>query len=51
MPPAHYFGVPAVRVDNAEGLECELRKALCASRPTIIEAAVDATHYSQTVYD
>ena len=51
IPPAHYFGVPAVGVDSAAGLERELRRALSADGPTIIETAVDAAHYSQTVYD
>ena len=51
LPPAHYFGVPAVGVDGAAALERELRKALTADGPTIIEARVDAAHYSQTVYD
>ncbi len=50
-PPAHYFGVPAVGVDNADALERELRKALAADGPTIIETRVDAAHYSQTVFD
>ncbi len=50
-PPAHYFGVPAVGVDSAEALERELRQALAADGPTIIEARVDAAHYSQTVFD
>ena len=50
-PPAHYFGVPAVGVDSAAGLERELRKALAADGPTIIEALVDPTHYSHTVFD
>ena len=50
-PPAHYFGVPAVGVDDAAGLERELRRALAADGPTVIEARVDAAHYSQTVFD
>lgn len=50
-PPAHYFGVPAVGVNSAVALERELRKALAADGPTIIEASVDAAHYSQTVFD
>lgn len=50
-PPAHYFGVPAVGVDSAAGLERELRKAFAAKGPTVIEALVDAAHYAQTVYD
>jgi acetolactate synthase-1/2/3 large subunit len=51
LPPAHYFGVPAVGVDSAAGLARELRKAFVADGPTIIEALVDAAHYSQTVFD
>ena len=51
MPPAHYFGVRVVGVNNAAGLERELRRALSADSPTIIETTVDAAHYSQTVYD
>ncbi len=50
-PPAHYFGVPAVGVDSAAGLERELRKAFAADGPTIIEALVDGAHYAQTVFD
>jgi acetolactate synthase I/II/III large subunit len=50
-PPAHYFGVPAVGVDSAAGLERELRKALAANGPTVIEALVDPAHYAQTVFD
>ena len=50
-PPAHYFGVPAVGVDSAAALERELRKAFAADGPTVIEALVDAAHYSQTVFD
>ncbi|MBE0627239.1 MAG: thiamine pyrophosphate-binding protein [Burkholderiales bacterium] len=50
-PPAHYFGVPALGVDSAAGLERELRKALAADGPTIIEALVDPAHYAQTVFD
>ncbi len=50
-PPAHYFGVPAVGVRDAESLERELRKALAAPGPTIIEAVVDPSHYTETVFD
>jgi acetolactate synthase-1/2/3 large subunit len=50
-PPAHYFGVPAVGVRSAAELEGELAKALRANGPTVIEAIVDAAHYSKTVYD
>ena len=50
-PPAHYFGVPAIGVRSIEALERALRCALAAEGPTVIEAAVDASHYSETVYD
>ncbi|HUK61594.1 MAG TPA: thiamine pyrophosphate-binding protein [Stellaceae bacterium] len=50
-PPAHYFGVPAVAASNAAALEDALRAALRANGPTVIEAMVDAAHYSETVYD
>ena len=50
-PPAHYFGVPAVGVRDAASLERELAAALSRDGPTVIEAAVDAAHYSETVYD
>ena len=50
-PPAHYFGVPAVAADNAAALEDALRRALASAGPTVIEAIVDAAHYSETVYD
>jgi acetolactate synthase I/II/III large subunit len=50
-PPAHYFGVPAVAASNAGELESALRRALAADHPTVIEAAVDPSHYSETVYD
>lgn len=50
-PPAHYFGVPAVAAGNPAELEAALRRALAASGPTVIEAVVDAAHYSETVYD
>ncbi|HXQ51595.1 MAG TPA: thiamine pyrophosphate-binding protein [Stellaceae bacterium] len=51
LPPAHYFGVKAVAAPGPEELERELRRALTASGPTVIEAVVDAAHYSETVYD
>lgn len=51
QPPAHYFGVPASGARNPEELERELRKALSANGPSVIEAIVDAAHYSDTVYD
>lgn len=50
-PPAHYFGVPAVGVRDGDSLERELRRALAAPGPTVIEAAVDPAHYTDTVFD
>jgi acetolactate synthase I/II/III large subunit len=50
-PPAHYFGVPAVGVREADALEAAVRKALAANGPTVIEAVVDSEHYIDTVYD
>jgi acetolactate synthase I/II/III large subunit len=50
-PPAHYFGVPAVAARTPAQLAAELTKALVARGPTVIEACVDASQYSQTVYD
>ncbi len=50
-PPAHYFGVPAIGVRNPESLREALERALRASGPTVIEAAVDPAHYSETVFD
>ena len=46
-----YFGVPAVGVRDAAALEAELRKALAADGPTVIEAVVNADHYMKTVFD
>jgi acetolactate synthase-1/2/3 large subunit len=50
-PPAHYFGVPAVGVRDPAALAAALRRALAADGPTVIEAVVDASHYTETVYD
>jgi acetolactate synthase-1/2/3 large subunit len=50
-PPAHYFGVPAIGVRDAEALEIAVKKALAAKGPTVIEAVVDSDHYVDTVYD
>jgi acetolactate synthase-1/2/3 large subunit len=50
-PPAHYFGAPAVGVRDVANLESVLQTALAAKGPTVIEAVVDAAHYSETVYD
>jgi acetolactate synthase-1/2/3 large subunit len=50
-PPAHYFGVPAVGVRNAEDLNTAVKEALAASHPTVIEAVVNSDHYIDTVFD
>ncbi|HZT52042.1 MAG TPA: thiamine pyrophosphate-dependent enzyme, partial [Stellaceae bacterium] len=50
-PPAHYFGVPAAGVRSPAALADALRRALAADGPTVIEAVVDASHYTETVYD
>jgi acetolactate synthase-1/2/3 large subunit len=50
-PPAHYFGVPALGVNDAAGLARALKAALAADHPTVIEARVDPGHYLDTVYD
>jgi acetolactate synthase-1/2/3 large subunit len=50
-PPSHYFGVPAVGVRSPEALRTALADALKADGPTVIEAVVDATHYTETVFD
>ena len=50
-PPAHYFGVPAIAARTPAALESALRNALAANGPTVIEAIVDGSHYSETVYD
>jgi acetolactate synthase-1/2/3 large subunit len=50
-PPAHYFGVPVVAALSAAGLEAAVAHALAADGPTVIEARVDPSHYSETVFD
>ena len=50
-PPAHYFGVPALAARTASELESALSTSFSAGGPTIVEAIVDAAHYSDTVYD
>jgi acetolactate synthase-1/2/3 large subunit len=49
--PAHYFGVPAVTVRGGDELERELKNALRATGPTVIEAVIDRASYGETVYD
>ena len=50
-PPEHYFGVPAVGVRDGDALRAALFDAFQASGPAVIEAIVDADHYSETVFD
>jgi len=50
-PPEHYFGVPAVGVSGPAELSQALTRALGADGPTVIEAIVDPSHYTETVYD
>jgi acetolactate synthase-1/2/3 large subunit len=51
VPPAHYFGVPAVGVRDGAALKSALEAAFKAEGPTVIEAVVDAEHYFETVFD
>ena len=50
-PPEHYFGVPAHAARDGAALRRALAAALRAPGPTVIEAVVDADHYSETVFD
>ena len=50
-PPQHYFGVPAFGVRSGVELAQALVEAFKQKGPTVIEAVVDASHYSQTVFD
>jgi len=50
-PPPHYFGAPAVGVDDPAALEQALAEALRSNGPTVIEARVDPAHYMETVFD
>jgi acetolactate synthase-1/2/3 large subunit len=50
-PPSHYFGVPAMGVASPAELRVALTRAFRATGPTVIEAAVDGSHYLETVFD
>ncbi|MHA1108454.1 MAG: thiamine pyrophosphate-binding protein [Alphaproteobacteria bacterium] len=50
-PPAHYFGVKVIGVDDPAALEDAVGQALSADGPTVIEAVVDSAHYMETVFD
>jgi len=49
--PPHYFGVPCRAAKNAEQFEAALNWAFALNGPSVIEAFVDATAYSATVFD
>jgi acetolactate synthase-1/2/3 large subunit len=49
--PAHYFGVPCRGVNNEAELTEALDWALAFDGPSVIEAFIDVTPYSETVYD
>ena len=49
--PAHYFGVPVHGAKTAEELSQALDWAFAQDGPTVVEAFIDATAYSRTVYD
>ena len=49
--PQHYFGVPCRGVSNGIEFDEALEWALNLGGPSVIEAFVDASVYSQTVYD
>jgi acetolactate synthase I/II/III large subunit len=49
--PPHYFGVPVRGAKTAEELSQALDWAFAQDGPTVVEAFIDATAYSRTVYD
>ena len=51
VPPAHYFGVPALAATDQASFEETFAHALAAPGPTVIEARVDPAHYIDTVFD
>ena len=51
VPPAHYFGVPALAATDQASFEATFAHALAAPGPTVIEARVDPAHYIDTVFD
>lgn len=50
-PPAHYFGVPVVGAKDQTSFRQALTWALSHSGPSVIEAFIDATPYSYSVFD
>jgi acetolactate synthase-1/2/3 large subunit len=49
--PAHYFGVPCRPAHSLEELRGALEWALQLEGPSVVEAFVDVTPYSSTVFD
>jgi len=49
--PEHYFGAPARGANTADELTAALDWALEQDGPTVVEAFIDASTYSRTVYD
>jgi acetolactate synthase I/II/III large subunit len=49
--PPHYFGVPCRAAKNAEQFDAALDWAFALKGPSIIEAFIDASAYSATVFD
>jgi acetolactate synthase-1/2/3 large subunit len=49
--PSHYFGVPCRAAKNAEQFGAALDWAFTLNGPSVIEAFIDATTYSATVFD
>jgi acetolactate synthase I/II/III large subunit len=49
--PEHYFGVPVRSATSADDLSAALDWAFSQDGPTVVEAFIDPSEYSQTVYD
>jgi acetolactate synthase I/II/III large subunit len=49
--PPHYFGVPCRSAKSASEFSAALDWALALDRPSVIEAFIDASAYSSTVFD
>jgi acetolactate synthase-1/2/3 large subunit len=49
--PPHYFGVPCRPAKNPEAFSDALDWAFSLTGPSVIEAFIDVTSYSQTVFD
>ncbi|HEX5607115.1 MAG TPA: thiamine pyrophosphate-dependent enzyme, partial [Candidatus Binatia bacterium] len=49
--PSHYFGVPCRAAKNAEQFDAALDWAVALKGPSVIEAFIDASAYSATVFD